>query len=183
MTSPECPDCRRCGRTIRSARAHARRPSLMLQKTTRIVPAGRERRFVSLWLVAVAALIIATLLVGGATRLTESGLSIVEWKPVTGTLPPLSQDGVAGRIREIQSHPAISRTQSRDEPRAIQDDLLVGMGPPLARPHDRCGVPAAVSLFSLARLDRTALAHAALGDLRARRGAGRQSAGGWCRRD
>ena len=31
-------------------------------------------------------------LVGGATRLTESGLSIVEWKPVTGTLPPLSQE-------------------------------------------------------------------------------------------
>ena len=30
-------------------------------------------------------------LVGGATRLTESGLSIVEWKPVTGALPPLSQ--------------------------------------------------------------------------------------------
>ena len=30
-------------------------------------------------------------LVGGATRLTESGLSIVEWKPVTGTLPPLSE--------------------------------------------------------------------------------------------
>ena len=32
---------------------------------------------------------VATLMVGGATRLTESGLSIVEWKPVTGTLPPL----------------------------------------------------------------------------------------------
>jgi len=31
-------------------------------------------------------------LVGGATRLTESGLSIVEWKPVTGTLPPLNQE-------------------------------------------------------------------------------------------
>ena len=30
-------------------------------------------------------------LVGGATRLTESGLSIVEWKPVTGTLPPLNE--------------------------------------------------------------------------------------------
>ena len=31
-------------------------------------------------------------LVGGATRLTESGLSIVEWKPVTGTLPPLTEE-------------------------------------------------------------------------------------------
>jgi cytochrome c oxidase assembly protein subunit 15 len=43
------------------------------------------------WLVAVAALIALMVLVGGATRLTESGLSIVEWKPVTGSLPPLSE--------------------------------------------------------------------------------------------
>jgi cytochrome c oxidase assembly protein subunit 15 len=42
------------------------------------------------WLVSVAALIAIMVLVGGATRLTESGLSIVEWKPVTGALPPLN---------------------------------------------------------------------------------------------
>src|SRR6201990_2417149 len=42
------------------------------------------------WLIGVAALIAVMVLVGGATRLTESGLSIVEWKPVTGALPPLS---------------------------------------------------------------------------------------------
>ena len=45
---------------------------------------------IRLWLVAIAALLVAMVLVGGATRLTESGLSIVEWQPVTGTLPPLS---------------------------------------------------------------------------------------------
>jgi heme a synthase len=44
------------------------------------------------WLISVAALIAVMVLVGGATRLTESGLSIVEWKPVTGTLPPLNED-------------------------------------------------------------------------------------------
>src|ERR1700742_26053 len=43
------------------------------------------------WLFAVAALIAAMVLVGGATRLTEAGLSIVEWKPVTGVLPPLTE--------------------------------------------------------------------------------------------
>jgi heme a synthase len=43
------------------------------------------------WLLCIAALIATMVLVGGATRLTESGLSIVEWKPVSGTLPPLSQ--------------------------------------------------------------------------------------------
>jgi heme a synthase len=43
------------------------------------------------WLLLVAALIAIMVLVGGATRLTESGLSIVEWKPVTGALPPLTE--------------------------------------------------------------------------------------------
>jgi cytochrome c oxidase assembly protein subunit 15 len=48
-------------------------------------------RAVRWWLVTVVVLIAIMALVGAATRLTESGLSIVEWKPVTGTLPPLSE--------------------------------------------------------------------------------------------
>ncbi|MDE2377390.1 COX15/CtaA family protein [Bradyrhizobium sp.] len=51
----------------------------------------RSDRPLRWWLVSVAALIALMVLVGGATRLTESGLSIVEWKPVAGTLPPLSE--------------------------------------------------------------------------------------------
>lgn len=50
-----------------------------------------QRRAIGIWLIVVAALVVATLLVGGATRLTESGLSITEWKPVTGVLPPLTE--------------------------------------------------------------------------------------------
>jgi len=42
------------------------------------------------WLLAVAALVVLMVAVGGITRLTESGLSITEWKPVTGALPPLT---------------------------------------------------------------------------------------------
>ncbi len=57
----------------------------------RSVPEFRLRA-VRLWLLAAAAMIFLTLIVGGATRLTVSGLSIVEWKPVTGVLPPMSQD-------------------------------------------------------------------------------------------
>jgi cytochrome c oxidase assembly protein subunit 15 len=49
-----------------------------------------ERRAVRFWLIAVAALVFLMVLVGGATRLTESGLSITQWKPVTGVIPPLS---------------------------------------------------------------------------------------------
>lgn len=44
------------------------------------------------WLLVVAALVTAMVAVGGITRLTESGLSITEWKPVTGALPPLTHD-------------------------------------------------------------------------------------------
>ena len=43
------------------------------------------------WLLSVAALVVLMVAVGGITRLTESGLSITEWKPVTGALPPLSE--------------------------------------------------------------------------------------------
>ena len=42
------------------------------------------------WLVVIGAMVCAMILVGGATRLTDSGLSITEWKPVTGAIPPLS---------------------------------------------------------------------------------------------
>jgi cytochrome c oxidase assembly protein subunit 15 len=55
-------------------------------------PAIARRPLVRTWLLVVAALMVLTLVVGGATRLTESGLSIVEWKPVTGVMPPLSAD-------------------------------------------------------------------------------------------
>ena len=70
-------------------------------------------RKVRLWLLTAAAMIFLTLVVGGATRLTESGLSIVEWKPVTGVLPPLSQVGIyAGRVLkgEKPATPAIQQS-------------------------------------------------------------------------
>ena len=46
--------------------------------------------WISRWLFLVAGMIFTTLVVGGATRLTKSGLSITEWKPIMGTLPPFS---------------------------------------------------------------------------------------------
>ena len=55
--------------------------------------AGGEARPLVLarWLYFVAALVVAMVVVGGITRLTESGLSITEWKPVTGAIPPLTE--------------------------------------------------------------------------------------------
>jgi heme a synthase len=47
-------------------------------------------RMVEFWLWSVACLVLAMIIVGGATRLTDSGLSITEWKPILGAIPPLS---------------------------------------------------------------------------------------------
>jgi heme a synthase len=64
-----------------------------------------RRQTVRRWLLVVAGLIFAMVLVGGATRLTESGLSIVEWQPVTGALPPLSQANWQAAFQKYQAIP------------------------------------------------------------------------------
>jgi cytochrome c oxidase assembly protein subunit 15 len=46
---------------------------------------------VAIWLLVLTAMVVAMVLVGGLTRLTDSGLSITEWRPVTGALPPFSE--------------------------------------------------------------------------------------------
>jgi heme a synthase len=62
-------------------------------------------RAIRLWLYAVAALVLAMVLVGGATRLTESGLSITEWKPVMGVVPPLSESAWQAAFEKYQAIP------------------------------------------------------------------------------
>jgi cytochrome c oxidase assembly protein subunit 15 len=68
-----------------------------------------SRGAVRVWLLAVAALVLAMVLVGGATRLTESGLSITEWKPVTGVLPPLSAADWQAEFDRYKQIPQYSR--------------------------------------------------------------------------
>ena len=53
-------------------------------------PSTKRPLAISNWLLAVAGLVFLMVVVGGITRLTESGLSITEWKPVSGAIPPLS---------------------------------------------------------------------------------------------
>jgi cytochrome c oxidase assembly protein subunit 15 len=62
-------------------------------------------RAIRLWLYVVAALVVIMVLVGGATRLTESGLSITEWQPVTGALPPLSDEQWQAEFQKYQASP------------------------------------------------------------------------------
>jgi cytochrome c oxidase assembly protein subunit 15 len=54
------------------------------------VPSVRARRAVSIWLFAICVMLLVMIGLGGATRLTGSGLSIMDWQPISGILPPLS---------------------------------------------------------------------------------------------
>lgn len=58
-----------------------------------LIDSGKSssRRMVSVWLMILFALVVLMVAVGGLTRLTDSGLSITEWKPVTGAVPPTSE--------------------------------------------------------------------------------------------
>ena len=62
----------------------------MLQPSPAFMITARPRSLAR-WLFAVAGLIVAMVVVGGITRLTNSGLSITEWKPITGIIPPLTE--------------------------------------------------------------------------------------------
>ncbi len=70
-------------------------------------PAGAPARStaVAAWLAVVALLVLAMVVVGGATRVTGSGLSITQWKPVTGSVPPLGRDAWNHAFRLYQATP------------------------------------------------------------------------------
>ena len=86
-------------------------------------------------------MIVAMILVGGATRLTESGLSIVEWKPVTGTIPPLSAQAwhdAFEAYKTIPQYQQINRGMSLDEFKTI---FWWEWSASLSRSRDRRRVP------------------------------------------
>jgi len=62
-------------------------------------------RLCAYWLLSCAVLVFLMALVGAATRLTESGLSIVDWKPVTGALPPIGTDAWDAEFAKYQTSP------------------------------------------------------------------------------
>ena len=52
----------------------------------------KNDRQIAIWLLVCCALVFSMVILGGATRLTGSGLSMVDWKPVMGVLPPLTEE-------------------------------------------------------------------------------------------
>jgi cytochrome c oxidase assembly protein subunit 15 len=79
-------------------------------------------RAIRLWLYGIAALVFAMVLVGGATRLTESGLSITEWQPVVGTLPPLNE---AQWQIEFQKYQAIPQYRQLNAGMSLHDFKVI----------------------------------------------------------
>lgn len=79
--------------------------------------APRSERAIGLWLLACCAMIFLMVVIGGITRLTESGLSITEWQPVSGIVPPL---GHAAWVAEFDRYKAIPQY------RAIHPDMTLG---------------------------------------------------------
>jgi heme a synthase len=75
--------------------------------TREIVPPPSHENALAIryWLFLVAGLVFLMVVVGGATRLTESGLSITEWKPVTGAIPPLTEQDWQNAFEDYKKIP------------------------------------------------------------------------------
>ncbi|SEK58018.1 COX15/CtaA family protein [Nitrosovibrio tenuis] len=80
------------------------------------------QKSIAVWLLACCALVFAMVVVGGVTRLTESGLSIVEWQPIVGTMPPLSQkdwDELFEKYHQSPQYKKVNLGMSLDEFKGI----------------------------------------------------------------
>lgn len=80
-------------------------PILAAQSDASTPISPRARRAMAIWLFVMCGLIALMVMVGGATRLTDSGLSITEWKPVTGALPPTSEAAWAAAFEKYKAIP------------------------------------------------------------------------------
>ena len=81
--------------------AHIARPTTRKLRRAVFV----NRRPVGWWLLAMCGVLLFMILVGGATRLTDSGLSITEWRPVTGAVPPLTTEQWEAELEKYRQIP------------------------------------------------------------------------------
>ncbi|MEM9404174.1 MAG: COX15/CtaA family protein [Pseudomonadota bacterium] len=81
---------------------------------------SREDRAVARWLLVCCALVAGMVLLGGVTRLTGSGLSMVDWRPVTGILPPLSEEAWQRTFEMYQQSPEFLKKNSHMDVHAFK---------------------------------------------------------------
>ncbi len=72
-----------------------------------------NNRAIAVWLLIVCALVYVMVVLGGVTRLTGSGLSIVDWKPVTGILPPIGEQAWLEEFAKYQQSPEFQKVNSQ----------------------------------------------------------------------
>ncbi len=92
-------------------------PAMPSATSTKPNAASRNRLLVGGWLLVICAMVALMVIVGGATRLTNSGLSITEWKPVTGVIPPLTEPAWQAefeRYKQIPQYRAMNPNMSLD---------------------------------------------------------------------
>jgi len=77
----------------------------VLKMTTAIAAAPQNTRWISGWLAVCAITILGMILLGGVTRLTESGLSMVDWRPLMGVIPPLTEAEWLDTFAAYQQYP------------------------------------------------------------------------------
>ncbi len=102
----------------------------------------QSRRLVAIWLFTVAAMIMVMIVLGGVTRLTGSGLSIMEWAPIMGALPPTTDARMAPPVRPLSKNSPVHPGERRLRPCRLQADLLAGMDPSPVGTADRRRLPA-----------------------------------------
>lgn len=76
------------------------------------IPPVISSKITGYWLVCTSGLIFGIVVIGGLTRLTESGLSITEWKPVTGTIPPLNEEEWQVEFNKYKESPEFKQLNS-----------------------------------------------------------------------
>ena len=93
-----------------------------LDKTQGYVMTHRDRKQVTCWLITCAALVFAMVLLGGAVRLTGSGLSMVDWQPIMGSIPPLTEqawDRAFAQYRQFPEYKLVNHSITLAEFRFI----------------------------------------------------------------
>ncbi len=85
-------------------------------------PKNNDNRYIAYWLLGVCALIFCMVVLGGVTRLTRSGLSMVDWQPIMGVIPPLNQQEWQSTFEKYQQYPEyrhVNKDMSLDEFKSI----------------------------------------------------------------
>ncbi len=93
-----------------------------MQVSTYGATTERSARIIGIWLLTICTMVFAMVVLGGFTRLTESGLSMTNWRPVTGWFPPLSHGEWMGHFEAYRTSPEylkVNRGMSLDEFKGI----------------------------------------------------------------